>query len=168
MATKLRNLKIELQQLEACKDHLPQIDWNNPSVKLLTNMGLIEVSTAFEHSVANAMGTTVVSEDTNDLANGDDAKLSSVRLHSKGKRYSAPIMKVHNKTGNLIVLVGESKKKKDYLFKIPHEAYKHIKRTSNIDIPFYHDGTPRRSNKWWRFLINESNQHPIGSYPNQA
>jgi len=47
----------------------------------------------------------------------------------------------------------ERKYNKFYYFFIPYSSYAHIPKTSNIEIPFELDGTPRRKNKckinWW-------------------
>jgi hypothetical protein len=51
--------------------------------------------------------------------------------------------------------VYERKQDKFYYFLIPYSAYSHIPKTSNIEIPFNLDGSPKRENKcqvnWWEF-----------------
>jgi hypothetical protein len=109
-------------------------------------MGIIEVSSAFERAIAEFTGTDVVSLDHADLSCGSDAKLATVRTCSYGKSYSAPVSGIHNKTGDLLVQVYERKQENFYWFRIPHEAYCEIPKTSNIEIPFDLSGKPRRKN----------------------
>lgn len=154
MATKLSNLDLELEHFNTIKEWIPGFrDWDKNTLRAIAALGGLQVSTLAEHAVANAMGTYVVSEDTHDLANGDDVKLATVRVHSKGEDYGAPVTNIHNKTGNLIVILYERLLKKRYLFKIPRSAYEHISKTSNIEIPFNLDGTPKTANKWWKYCI---------------
>ena len=58
----------------------------------------------------------------------------------------------------LRVVVFERQLTKFYFFLIPREAYAHISKSSNIDIPFNLDGTPHRNSKvhninWWEFEV---------------
>jgi hypothetical protein len=159
MATKMEHLELEVNHFNHFMEHLPGIDGCcRKTIDVLLNMGILQVSTAFEHALANTMGLEVVSHDSNDLSNGADAKLSSVRTSSNGRRYSAPVTNIKGKTGNLLVQVFERKLNKFYNFVIPHESYKHIPPTSNIEIPFELDGTPRRDNKcstnWWDYEVD--------------
>ena len=156
MATKLRNLELEIKHFNSIKKWLPGFnDWNQETLEAIASLGGLQVSTLAEHALANLMGTFVVSEDTHDLANGFDAKIATVRHHSYNQDYGAPVTNIHNKTGGLIVHVYERLLDKTYLFKIPRSAYEHISKTSNIEIPFNLDGTPKRSNKWWSYNIEE-------------
>jgi hypothetical protein len=88
---------------------------------------------------------------------GPDAKLVAVRTHGNGLAYSAPVTNIHAKVGELLVAVYERKQGNWYLFCIPHWAYTNIPKTSNIDIPFEFDGTPRRNNRcyinWWNYEV---------------
>jgi hypothetical protein len=57
----------------------------------------------------------------------------------------------------LRVQVYERKQNQFFYFAIPRRAYKNIPKTSNIEIPFELDGTPRRTPRrkvyvnWWRY-----------------
>lgn len=97
------------------------------------------------------------STDGKDFNNGDDAKLVSVRTSSYGTSYNAPVNGIYVKRGNLLVSVYERKQNNWFFFKIPYSAYGHISKTSNIEIPFELDGTPRRGNRcsinWWDFEV---------------
>ena len=155
MATKLENLELEIAHFNNIVDYIPGVGKRDKKMlNHLLRLGIIQVSTAFEQALAHRLGVTVVSQDTHDLSNGADAKLSSVRTSNHGKLYSAPVTNVAGKTGNLLVQVYERKQNKFYYFDIPRRKYKHITATSNIDIPFEMDGTPRRKNKsvvnWWK------------------
>lgn len=156
MATKLENLDLETAHFKHFKKYVPGMKkCCKKTVKKLLKLGVLQVSTAFEQALAKVANTTVVSTDAADLSDGSDAKLSTVRTSSHGTSYSAPVSSIHNKTGSLRVQVYERKKNKFYYFVIPHDSYKHIPKTSNIEIPFELDGTPRRVPKrpvkvnWW-------------------
>ena len=90
-----------------------------------------------------------------DFVDKSDAKLTSVRTSSKGTAYSAPITNLHRKEDLLRIVCYERKQDKFYYFLIPYDAYKHIPKTSNIEIPFNLDGTPKKENKcqvnWWNY-----------------
>jgi len=130
------------------------------------------ISTAhlWEKAISVQLNLIRESKIDKDFQTGEDCKLVSVRTSSYGGSYSAPITGINRKTGNLIVACYERKKKKWYFFKIPHEAYKDIPKTSNIEIPFEMDGTPRRTPlgarvyaNWWDFectfeQLGESNE----------
>lgn len=156
MATKLSNLSLELAHLQAIQQYIPNFkEFDKGTFKKLADSGLIQVSTCFEHAIANVSDTEVISEDYADLSCGSDAKLCTVRTSNYGKSYSAPVGSVRNKTGDLLVQCYERKYNKFYYFRIPHTAYKHIPSTSNVEIPFSIDGTPRRNNNcfinWWKY-----------------
>lgn len=156
MATKLENIGLETAHFENFKNYIPKYDTMcKDTVRTLLDIGLIQVSTAFEHAIANCGSMQVISENAADLSDGSDAKLSSVRTSSYGTSYSAPITGIKNKTGTLRAQVYERKNDKFYYFKIPYDAYKCVPHTSNIEIPFNLDGTPRDKNNcrvnWWKF-----------------
>jgi hypothetical protein len=92
-----------------------------------------------------------------DFSDFSDAKLVSVRTASKGKSYSAPVTNIHRKKGYLRVVCYERKQDKFYYFLIPGDAYSHIEKTSNIEIPFNLNGNPRKQNNcninWWNFEV---------------
>ena len=143
---------------------------NDDTVHKLLNMGILQVSTAFEHALAEAGDHEVVSLDRGDLYRDgaySDAKLSSVRTSGYGKRYSAPVTNIFNKTGILRVQVYERKQGKFYYFAIPRRAYIDIPKTSNIEIPFELDGTPRRKPtrkvyvNWWRYEVKTWNEMAV-------
>ena len=148
MATKQDNLYLEIAHFNKFKNKISE--YNNmceKTINKLLELGLIEVSTAYETAIANIAGTQVISKDHADLSCGSDAKLSTVRTCSNGKSYSAPVTGIHNKTGDLLVQVYERKQEKFYYFRLPNETYAHIPKSSNIEIPFALDGTPRKQNR---------------------
>lgn len=158
MATKLENLALEIAHLDHFKHHLPGYSLCcNTTLHWLVNLGGVQVSTLFEQAIANLGGFEVVSTDAADISDGSDAKLSSVRTSSNGRSYSAPVTNTKNKTGLLRVQVFERKQHKFYYFVIPHSAYRDVPATSNIEIPFELDGTPRRKNRcavnWWAYEV---------------
>jgi hypothetical protein len=163
MANKMENLDLDVAHFMEFAQHLPgfkdqdidTIEW------MLKALGIVEVSTAFEQVLAKLGEHKLVSMDKGDLyKNGkySDAKLSTVRTSSKGMAYSAPVTNIFNKTGALRVQVFERKQNKFYYFAIPRHAYMHIPKTSNIEIPFELDGTPRTNNNctvnWWKYKVD--------------
>lgn len=163
MATKLENLELEVAQFKNFVKYIPGINRCCPdTVTKLLGMGLMQVSTAFEHAVASVGGNQVVSEDEYDISDGSDAKLSCVRTSGYGEKYAAPVGNIQGKTGKLRIQVYERKQDKFYYFVIPNRAYRDIPRSSNIEIPFELDGTPRRIParqrtyaNWWKFEVND-------------
>tara|TARA_Y100000361_G_scaffold151688_1_gene169551 strand:- start:671 stop:1222 length:552 start_codon:yes stop_codon:yes gene_type:complete len=159
MATLAENLDLEIAHFSNFCEYLPKYKkYDKKTLNQLLDDGLLEVSTCFEHALAGVIGTTVISEDTRDLATGEDAKLSSVRTFSKGKGYSAPVTNISGKSGDLLVQVYERKQDNFYYFRIPNKFYKDIPSSSNIEIGFQLDGTPNkfsgRTKKyadWWTF-----------------
>lgn len=159
MATKLELLPLEIAHFRHFANYFPGIKkCCKKTIEHLLKCGVLQVSTAFEHAIANVAGATVISEDSADLSDGSDAKLSCARTASRGTTYAAPVTEIHNKTGALRVQVYERKQEKFYFFVIPNDAFKDIPKSSNIEIPFEFDGTPRRSPvrkrkyaNWWDF-----------------
>jgi hypothetical protein len=117
----------------------------------LLEIGLIQVSTAFEHALANVGGFEVVSIDGCDGSDGSDAKLSSTRFRARGTAYSACVSGTKNKIGKLRVQVYERMTDKFYYFVIPNEAYCNI---TYVEIPFNVNGTPKKNSKWWAYEVN--------------
>lgn len=163
MAVKMENLPLEVAHLDNFKNFIPgfsQLCTN--TVHQLTLLGGLQVSTLFEHALAHAGGHTLVSLDKGDLEkNGlfSDAKLVTVRTAHHKQKYSAPVSGIYNKVGILRVQVYERKQGKFYYFAIPNSAYKHIPKTSNIEISFELDGTPKRTPSrkvnvnWWDYEV---------------
>ena len=152
MATKLSSIQLEIAHFNNIKPHLPDSEnWCWKTVEALLNKGLIQVSTAVEHAIAHKAGTTVVSEDKNDLANGDEVKTSSVRLRASGRSYDAYISNTKGKEANLRVQVYERLTNKFYYFVIPHSKYSKV---TYLEIPFHRDGTPKYNNHWWTWEVD--------------
>ena len=164
MATKLENLELEIAHFEHFKKYIPGHDnLCSKTVHTLLSLGLVQVSTAFEQALAHIGKHRLVSKDRGDLyRNGSysDAKLSSVRTSSYGKKYSAPVTNIFNKTGALRVQVYERKQNKFYYVAIPRRAYIDVPKSANIEIPFEMDGTPRRVPmravyvNWWTYEVH--------------
>lgn len=160
MATKLSTQHLETAHFKHFVDYIPDVEQMcKKTLTLLLEKGMIQVSTAFEHALANVNGEIdVISEDEADLSDGSDAKMVTVRTSSYGSAYSAPVTNIKGKTGWLRVEVYERKQDKFYYFKIPYSAYQHIPKSSNIEIPFDMDGTPKRFNRcqinWWNYNVD--------------
>jgi hypothetical protein len=88
-----------------------------------------------------------------DYCDNSDAKFTCVRTSGYGKSYSAMVSGTRNKIGDLRVQCYERKLDQFYYFVIPYKMYKDVPKTSNIEIRFNLDGTPKRENNcrinWW-------------------
>jgi hypothetical protein len=162
MATKLENLDLEIAHFDNFKKYIPGYEGLcKKTVEALLQLGILQVSTAFEQALSKVGGHEMVSADRGDLyKNGkySDAKLSTVRTKNYGRSYTAPVASIFNKTGALRVQVYERKQEQFYYFSIPRRTYIDIPKTSNIEIPFEMDGTPRRVNRsqvnWWKYEVD--------------
>ena len=137
-------------------DNISVMDFAN---KLAFEYGILPQDRLLEVAISVKKNLARYNTEGQDFIDGSDAKTSSVRWSSNRKTYSAPITNVHKKIGLLRCVIYERMLDKFYYFLIPHDAYKHITSTSNIDIPF--DTTtylPRRDVKykiinWWNFEV---------------
>jgi hypothetical protein len=162
MSTKKENLELDIAHFRNLAPHIKRFkDLHAETIDSLLTMGIIEVSTAFELALCDAGGHEHVSLNKGDLSkNGkpSDAKIASVRTHNYGRAYCAPVTNIHGKMGALRVQVYERKQNQFYYFVFPRRSYAHIKKTSNIDIPFKMDGTPKLKNRsrvnWWLYQVS--------------
>lgn len=162
MATKQDNIELDIAHFNNFKEHIPGYStFDEDTVMEMLTLGLIQVSTAFEHAVAGAGGHIVESVDGQDLSDGSECKMATVRTSGYGQNYSANISSVHNKTGVIRAQVYERLHDTFYYFAIPHYAYSHITKTSNIDIPFHTNGQPKRiatrrlKSNWWDYEVKD-------------
>jgi hypothetical protein len=148
MATKMCNLPLEIAHFRSFVEWLPRYKEMDPAtIEILLEFGMLEVSTCYEHAIANYSGTTVISLDHADISCGSDAKLASARKNGRnGREYGANVSGIHNKTGDLLIQCYERSLDQMFWFRMPHKSYCYIPKSSNIDIPFYLDGSPRRVN----------------------
>lgn len=127
--------------------------------QLVIETELISAGTMLEQAISVKKGIVRINTEKMDFPDGSDAKTTSVRTCSNGKKYGAPIHNIQNKIGLLRVVAYERIQQKFYYFLIPHEAYKDIPKTSNIEIPFNLDGSPKRTSNriknvnWWTFEV---------------
>jgi hypothetical protein len=147
VATKNEWKEIESIHLNNIVQYVPEL---KPS-KFALKHGCFQVSTVFEVAVAINGGYKVVSKDTHDLSDGSDCKLSSSLFNGTKTydQYRAPVSNVRGKKGKLRVQVYNRLIGKFFYFVIPKSA--RTKTINTIQIPFNLDGTPQRSNKWWKF-----------------
>lgn len=162
MTTKLEHIDLDVAHFNNFRHLIPNYDkMDEYTINNLLGHGILQVSTAFEYAVAKIANTTVVSEDTNDLDNGNDTKLSTVRFNGKHKQsYSASVSNVHGKTGTLCVQVYERINNLFYYFMIPKSEHSKIGENSTIEIPFEQNGMPRmiplrntRLPNWWNYQV---------------
>ena len=156
MATKQEHRSLDRAHFNHLKKHIPGYQKNyDICLNWLLGIGAIQVSTAAEYAIANQIGSRVIGHNRADLNCGSEVKLATARISSYGRSYSAPVTNISGKTGDLLVQVYERHRDSFYLFRIPHSSYSHIKSSSNIEIPFYLDGEPRKSNTWWQYEVQK-------------
>jgi hypothetical protein len=150
MATKPQSIQLEIQHFNAFKQYVPLYSGMcERTIESLLNMGMIQVSTCFEHALGNVSNTKVVNENHCDLSDGSDAKLCSTHIH-RGK-CDTHVSNITGKTGKLRVQVYEQQTAKIYWFVIPYKAYSHLKV---LEIGFNIDGSPNRGTKWWQYEVD--------------
>ena len=150
VATKQAWYNIEAKHFMNIAKYAPGIfNLKQSGVKIAIKLGLYQVSTCFEHVVALMGNYKVVSKDTHDLSDGSDCKLSTARHNGRPghDQYRAPI-DVTNKKGKIRAQVYNDKLDCFFYFVIPRKIRKNI---STIQIPFNLDGTPMKTNKWWKY-----------------
>lgn len=129
--------------------------------KLSIEDALLATGSLLEKAISKRKHLTRHATIGRDFVDGSDAKSASVRWASLGRVYSAPIHATANKTGLLRCVIYERLNDKFYFFLIPHKAYENIPKSSNIEIPFNRDGSPRRNPTakglrnvdWWQFEV---------------
>jgi len=146
MATQIANLDFQIAHFNNFRKYnskLSKLDQHTIDVLLKDNY--IEVSSAFEKTVAQVGKYNVISESHADLSDGSDCKLASV-YNDCDRMYVGPVTGLKHKTGKLRVQLYERIKNKFYYFVIPNHWYEGM---VIIKIPFTFDGDPKRNNKWW-------------------
>lgn len=154
----LEHIKYDIKHFNNFQKHLPnQKALCQKTVAKLLKLGMIQVSTAFEHALAKVGKLQVVSESGHDISDGSDAKLVTVRFRASRTAYDAHVSNTKNKTGKLRVHVYEKQQNKFYYFVIPYYAHSTV---TYLEIPFHLDGTPKRvtyngkANKWWEYEVD--------------
>lgn len=166
MATKPQSIRTESAHFNNFRYHLPAFDGIcNDTIDHLLAMGVLQVSTAYEHALANLGKCEVVNENHCDLSNDGEAKLTTTQFH-RGK-VDAHVHNITGKTGQLLVQIYEQFTNKFYYFSIPYAAYAGLRV---LEIPFTLDGAPKRTNKWYRYEIDsfENLATSIGSTDKKA
>lgn len=89
-------------------------------------------------------------------------KSVTVRIHSSGTSYSAPVSSFIDKTDGMRVQVFEPITGKTYYFVFPYASYKNLSDTTTMEIPFNKDGTPAKQRasiskngipNWWEYQV---------------
>lgn len=160
MATTYGSIAIEKRHFANFRQYFPRIGLMcSDTIDTLIDMGVLQVSTAFELAIANVADLDVVSTNAYDISDGSDAKLSTCRFSSYGKRYGSQVANTRNKSGTLRVQVLEPITDRFYYFVIPQTAHGLLTGSSNIEIPFEMDGQPKKNYvprflpNWWQFEV---------------
>jgi len=165
---------IEINQVAYLISYLSEIfsPYEVESLKKFTSRGLVDTSTLFEYIYSKIHDLEMVKAPTHDLicrktGRKIEAKLRTPRFNSYGKSYGVniePRSKAgsHRKEGDIVSLVLEPMTRENYFFYIPEKEHQKVALTSNIEIPFNIDGTPRRIPlkmkrlpNWWEFEKTE-------------
>ena len=145
MATQIAYLDLQIAHFNNFRKYNPKLSkLDQHTIDVLLKDNYIEVSSAFEKTVALLGKYDVISESHADLSDGSDCKLSSV--YDDGSVYGAQIIGLKHKTGKLRVQLYERITNKFYYFVIPNYLYNGMVK---IKIPFTYNGDPKRDNKWW-------------------
>ena len=149
------------------KQYLPfSSDICEKTLNILLEHGMIDVPAAFEVALSTVNNIAIIDEYHADFEDGCDAKMVTTRNRGGNReiRYSAPIGKIKNKTGDLLVQVYEKTQHKFYYFVIPFSAYSNVinsTKNSKIEILFNSDGSPRRTatklkyENWWDYEVDK-------------
>ena len=77
MATKPQSINHEIAHFDSFKEHIPEFGSMCPNtIAILLKRGMMQVSTCFEHALANYNNTTVVNEDHCDISDGSDLRIT--------------------------------------------------------------------------------------------
>lgn len=140
MATLDSNIKYDLKFFELLWSFAhPDRDLAHKNFyKELVRAGEIQIETLLENAIANIGGLVKESVNRKDFTDGSDAKKCVARFHSYGRSFGMPIKSIHTKIGKLRIMGYNPHPLKGtfHYFVIPHSAYEHITKTSNIEIPF--------------------------------
>lgn len=146
--------------------HPGQSSLHKRTIKHQLHTGQLNIPGLLETAISQVGHLTRVNANGMDFTDGSDAKKTTVRWHSNGKSFAAPVSRVHNKIGVLRVMCYNRQLDKFHYFLIPRSAYAHIDSTSNIEIPFMRDGTPQKSpgrlncspyksaQSWWDYEVD--------------
>jgi len=150
MATKPQSIWSESAHFNNFRKYLPTFAGIcDDTIDHLLSMGVLQVSTAYEHALANLGDCEVVNENHCDLSNGGEAKLTTTQFHRE--KVDAHVRNITGKRGPLLVQVYEQFTDKFYYFSIPYAEYAGIKI---LEIPFTVNGDPKRNNKWYRYEVD--------------
>lgn len=164
MSTIAANIPLEIKHVNNFRQHVNILKGRNQKdIDDYLLAGVMQSSTLFEHALADLGGHIVVSIHSNDLNHPiygpSEAKLSSVRECGKKTKWSAPITGTYGKKGPIRAQVYDRRKDRFYYFVIPNSEYSKVPKTSNIEIPFELNGTPRKTPKgnfkfnWWKYEV---------------
>jgi len=160
MATTYGSIALEKKHFANFRQYFPRVDTMcDKTIDRLIDMGVIQVSTAFELAIANVADLDVISTNEYDLSDHSDGKLTTCRFTTYYSCYGAPVTNTKNKTGSLRVQALDPMNDAFYYFVIPYSAHSKIKGSSNIEIPFTTAGVPKRDYQprflpnWWHFEV---------------
>lgn len=169
MATKASHLQYDRKYFDLFFEHLyPEAgDTDRAFAIKMFEQREIQIDAMNENIIiALNPGLTSNSVDCMDFSDGSDAKKSVARIHSSGSDYGCNISNVSTKVGPLRAILYNWMLDKFYFFLIPFKDYHHIKKTSNIEIPFFVEtGEPKRSNHWWKHEVKSLKELAIYTTP---
>jgi hypothetical protein len=149
MATQIAHLDLQIAHFNNFRKYNPKLSkLDQHTIDVLLKDNYIEVSSAFEKTVALVGKYDVISESHADLSDGSDCKLSTV--YGDGRVYVGQVTGFKHKTGKLRVQLYERITNKFYYFVIPYHWYNDMVK---IKIPFTFNGVPKRDNKWWNLEV---------------
>jgi hypothetical protein len=119
--------------------------------KTLLDMDLINIGEVGEQTISNASGVERCPRNTAKIDLVSGVQIKTAQTHpdkEKLQAYFAP----GNTNAPILLMVIERLTGKEYFFFFQYKDYKNT-IGSSVCLPFYLDGTPRRSNSWWDYEI---------------
>jgi hypothetical protein len=119
---------------------------------------LIEVGELAEKAISKKSGVDQCDKNTPEIDLVTGVQIKHAQTNPNGNSIiSQNCLKawfgIKNTSAPILLVVTERLTKQQYFFHIPYSSYKHVNANA-ISIPFELDGTPRRSNHWWRHEID--------------
>ena len=128
------------------------------AIAMLAKMDLINFGEAAEKAISIGSGIEQCRKNMpeSDLINGKQIKhglTNPDKIHpTNGSRHLIAYISIKQHTSTILSIVTERFTGKEYYFVFPYSSYKYY-NANTIGIPFYSNGTPNLSNKWWMYNV---------------
>lgn len=147
----MSNILIETVFGKDLKKKMPLED----AIQLIISKNLFDIGELAEQAISKKSGIDQCDKNTPgiDLVSGKQIKHAQTNPdHVNSYNLKAHIT-VRGITAPILAVVTERVTKQQYFFYVPYKAHKHL-NGNTFCIPFETDGTPRRSNSWWKYEVD--------------